>query len=49
MNYEAQIAELTMQNAQLKRELDQLRKLIFGAKKERFVTENVTPGQLSLF
>ncbi len=49
MNYEAQIAELTMQNAQLKRELDQLRKLIFGAKKERFVSENSSPGQLSLF
>ena len=32
----------------LKHQLDQLQKLIFGAKRERFVPD-VSPGQLNLF
>ena len=45
---EQQIQELKRENLQLKAELAQLKKLIFGAKRERFVADK-DPGQYALF
>ena len=44
----AEYDELKQQNAKLQHELDQLKRLIFGAKKERFVPTN-SPEQLDLW
>ena len=41
-------SDLKQENAYLKFELDRMKKLIFGSKKERFTTEE-NPLQLSLF
>jgi len=43
---EAELAELRAENLYFKQEMAQLKRMIFGAKSERFVTDD--PGQLSL-
>lgn len=44
-----QICEtLTFENLQLKQQLDQLKKMIFGSRHERFVPSDINPSQLSL-
>ncbi len=44
-----QICEtLTFENLQLKQQLDQLKKMIFGSRHERFVPTDINPSQLAL-
>ena len=49
MNYEEIIAEKDRKIAYLQHEISELRRLIFGAKKERFKAVEVPNNQLSLF
>ena len=52
MSREALLEENRLQKqeiASLKHQLDQLRKMIFGQKRERYVSDTDDPTQLSLF
>ncbi len=48
-NQNAQINQLTEQRDQLKFELDQLKKMIFGSRSEKSTREEIAANQLSLF
>ena len=49
INYKNLCEQLQAENAFLKQELAQLKKIIFGSKQERFVASDaIIPGQLSL-
>ncbi len=49
MSKDEKIANLTTENEQLKFEITQLKRLIFGSKKERFVPTEIADNQGSLF
>jgi transposase len=48
IDYKQVCETLTFENVQLKQQLDQLKKMIFGSRHERFVPTDVNPSQLSL-
>jgi len=49
VNNNEKIAQLTTENEQLKYEIAQLKRLIFGGKRERFVPEAIPANQGNLF
>ena len=48
IDYRQVCETLQLENLQLKQELDQLKKIIFGSRQERFVPWDTNPSQLSL-
>lgn len=48
IDYKTLYEKLVQQNATLQHELDNLKRLIFGSKNERFIPSGSTPSQLSL-
>src|SRR5450631_4274702 len=48
IDYKILYEKLVAQNATLQHELDNLKRLIYGSKNERFIPSNGTPSQLSL-
>lgn len=48
IDYKQVCETLTFENIQLKQQLDQLKKMIFGSRHERFVPTDINPSQLSL-
>ena len=48
IDYKELCETLQFENLQLKQQLDQLKKMIYGSRHERFVPTDINPSQLSL-